>query len=64
MHLGITAIAPRLHSVTRRSRWVTGRIKDKIMGTAQDTASSTADAVNSAASDVAERAASGRLQGE
>jgi hypothetical protein len=34
------------------------------MGTAQDTASSTADAVNSAASDVAERASSGRLQGE
>jgi gas vesicle protein len=33
-------------------------IKDKIMGTAEDTASSTADAVNSAASDATERTAS------
>ena len=33
-------------------------IKDKIMGTAEDTASSTAEAVNSAASDAAERTSS------
>ncbi len=39
MHLGINCNRPSPAQCYTRSRWVTGRIKDKIMGTAEDTAS-------------------------